>query len=276
MLLAIDTATPQVGVALWGDEGPIGCLRAAEGRRHGELLAPAIGRLVSGSGRTMADLTAVAVDVGPGLFTGLRVGLATAKALAAALALPAVGVTSLDVLAHPHRRQPAVVAAVVDARRHEVFRSMYRTEAGRLVEIAAPAVRTPADLAAELLALHRPVLAVGDGARRYADILTAGAAEIEIAGPGDAHPDPQALAEIAVALVAAGSVTDAAGLAARYLREADVRIGWDRHDTAPPAAAVPSGAVPSVAVPSVAGSSVAGSSGAVSSRAGSSGVASHG
>jgi tRNA threonylcarbamoyladenosine biosynthesis protein TsaB len=78
MLLAIDTATPQVGVALWGDEGPIGCLRAAEGRRHGELLAPAIGRLVSGSGRTMADLTAVAVDVGPGLFTGLRVGLATA------------------------------------------------------------------------------------------------------------------------------------------------------------------------------------------------------
>jgi tRNA threonylcarbamoyladenosine biosynthesis protein TsaB len=236
ILLAIDTATPRVSVALWGDDGPIGSSRALEGRRHAEILAPAVQSLVEASGHTMADLTAVAVDIGPGLFTGLRVGVATAKALSAALDLPAVGLTSLEVLAHPHRRQPAVVAAVVDARRHEVFRALYRPEAGRLVELRPPAVVTPSVLAEELAALGGPVLAVGDGARRYAEVLLgaghpdAGPGLIEIAGPIDAHPDADVLGEMAIGRLAAGLFTDAAGLHACYLRQADVRIGWDQRD----------------------------------------------
>jgi tRNA threonylcarbamoyladenosine biosynthesis protein TsaB len=280
MLLAIDTATAEVGVSLWSDDGPVASSRAVEGRRHGETLAPAVRAVVVGSGHEMADLTAVAVDTGPGLFTGLRVGVATAKALAAALDLPAVGLSSLEVLAHPHRRQPAVVAAVVDARRREVFRCLYRPEGGVLVEIAAPAVCTPAALAEELAALEVPVLAVGDGARRYADVLAgpgagraegmelapvdparrrlppdghaplgrtrssqrpggrapemggpgqapAGAPRIEVAGPIDAYPDAVVLAELAAIRLRAGLHTDAAGLRACYLRQADVRIGWD-------------------------------------------------
>jgi tRNA threonylcarbamoyladenosine biosynthesis protein TsaB len=243
MLLAIDTATPQVGVALWDDHGPVASTRATEGRRHGELLAPAIEAVLRVSGRTTADLTAIAVDVGPGLFTGLRVGLATGKALAAGLRLPAIGVTSLEVVAHPHRRQGALVAAVVDARRREVFRAVYRTDSGRLLEVAAPAVCTPDALASELAALDADVLAVGDGARRYADVLTAaptgagrGPNRIEIGGPGDAHPDPQVLAEIAAARAAAGPPRaphpDTDTHAALYLRQADVRIGWDSHEVA--------------------------------------------
>lgn len=241
MLLAIDTATPRVSVSLWDDAGPIASRRAVEGRRHGEILAPAIRDLVSGSGRTMADLTAVAVDLGPGLFTGLRVGVATAKALAAALAVPAVGLTSLEVLAYPHRRQPAVVAAVVDARRHEVFRAVYRTSCGRLVEVTPAGVVTPAALAGELAALDEPVLAVGDGARRYAAVLSgsdgggAGGGRLEVAGPIDAHPDADVLAEMAVTRLAAGVSTDAGGLQALYLRPADVRIGWDQRDRTAPA-----------------------------------------
>jgi tRNA threonylcarbamoyladenosine biosynthesis protein TsaB len=248
MLLAIDTVTPRVSVSLWSDDGPVASSRAMEGRRHGEILAPAVRAVVEGSGLTMADLTAVAVDVGPGLFTGLRVGLATAKALAAALRLPAVGLTSLEVLAHPHRRQPAFVAAVVDARRSEVFRALYRTVGGRLVEVIPAGVVTPAALAGELAALDGPVLAVGDGARRYADVLTEAvtAGRIEVGGPIDAHPDAEVLGEIAVARLVAGRHTDADGLRPCYLRPADVRIGWDQRDgppvrVAPTTAAEPSG-----------------------------------
>jgi tRNA threonylcarbamoyladenosine biosynthesis protein TsaB len=236
MLLALDTATPRVSVSLWGDTGPIASSRAVEGRRHGEILAPAIRAVVEGSGHTMSDLTAIAVDIGPGLFTGLRVGVTTAKALAAALRLPAVGLTSLEILAHPHRRQPAIVAAVVDARRHEVFRALYRPTDGRLVEVAAAAVVTPAALADELAALAAPVLAVGDGARRYADILLGSGASsgsgggTGVGGPIDAHPDADVLAEMAVARLAAGATTDAAGLRPCYLRSADVRIGWEQRD----------------------------------------------
>ena len=67
------------------------------------------------------DLDGVAVDIGPGLFTGLRVGLATARTIATARGIPAVGVTSLEALAHPHRRRPGTLVPVVDARRGEVY-----------------------------------------------------------------------------------------------------------------------------------------------------------
>jgi tRNA threonylcarbamoyladenosine biosynthesis protein TsaB len=249
MLLALDTATPRVSVSLWGPDevggqatggggpagyGPIASSRAMAGRRHAEILAPAVRAVVEGSGHRMADLTAVAVDVGPGLFTGLRVGVATAKALAAALDLRAVGVTSLEVLAYPHRRQPAVVAAVVDARRREVFRALYETRSGRLVELTPPGVVSPAELAEELAALDAAVLAVGDGARRYAEVLVGDGRRIEVAGSVDAHPDAEALAELAAARLTAGLYTDANGLRPCYLRPADVRIGWDQRDGSTP------------------------------------------
>lgn len=249
MLLAVDTATPQVSVALRRAGGAVASWRRAPGRDHGEALAPLLASSLAAEGITPADLTAVAVDVGPGLFTGLRVGLATAKALSAALGIPVVGVTSLEILAWPHRHDHRIVAAVVDARRKEVFRALYRpapsdrgpapTEpaaresvwnerAGR--ELAAPTTVSPEDLAAELAALGEPVLAVGDGARRYADVLAG--ERVEIAGPDGAYPDAASLAELAAARVAAGEVTDAAGLRPCYLRQPDVRIGWDQRPAA--------------------------------------------
>ncbi|MHB1930367.1 MAG: tRNA (adenosine(37)-N6)-threonylcarbamoyltransferase complex dimerization subunit type 1 TsaB [Acidimicrobiales bacterium] len=229
-VLAIETATPQVGVALLGDGGLLYATRVAGGRRHGEVLAPAIAAALAAAGLGPADLTAVAVDRGPGLFTGLRVGLATAKALVDALQVPGVGVTSLDALAHPHRRGKQVIASVVDARRHEVFRALYAPVDGSLVEVAPPAVTTPAELAGELSRVAgdaaAPVLVVGDGGRRYADVLAQPG--VEIAGPLDAHPDPAVVGELATAgNAAAGNAGDADQLRPLYLRQADVRIGWE-------------------------------------------------
>ena len=103
LILAIETATESVGVALGGRDGVLASVTIARGRRHGETLAPAIQFACRHAGVELPDLDAVAVDIGPGLFTGMRVGIATAKALAMALDIPVVPVTSLESLAESAR-----------------------------------------------------------------------------------------------------------------------------------------------------------------------------
>jgi tRNA threonylcarbamoyladenosine biosynthesis protein TsaB len=148
-LLAIETATDTVAAALLRDDGGVAERIHEGGRAHAELLAPCIEEVCAVSGCDLAEIEAIAVDIGPGLFTGLRVGVATAKALAQALGIGVLGVGSLDVLAAaaldaaaldaatldaagPVRPGPAMgaVASVVDARRGEVFAAVYRFERG--------------------------------------------------------------------------------------------------------------------------------------------------
>ena len=135
-LLAIESATDLVGVALVRDDGATAERLHAGGRAHAELLIPSVEEVCAVSGCTVADIDVIAVDIGPGLFTGLRVGVATAKALGQALSIGLVGVSSLDILAAaaleragdrptgPGARSPVV--SVVDARRGEVFAAAYR------------------------------------------------------------------------------------------------------------------------------------------------------
>jgi tRNA threonylcarbamoyl adenosine modification protein YeaZ len=126
ILLAIATATSQVGVALGGADGPMASLQVRRGRQHAEVLAPAIETISRLAGIGTQQISRVAVDIGPGLFTGLRVGVATAKALAAGLDVPIVGCSSLELLAYPHRRQAKTVASVIDAKRGEIFWALFR------------------------------------------------------------------------------------------------------------------------------------------------------
>jgi tRNA threonylcarbamoyladenosine biosynthesis protein TsaB len=123
LILGIDTATPQVGCAIGGHEGVLATAHSSRGRRHAETLVPAIDFVRRQACVELDEIGAIAIDVGPGLFTGLRVGIATAKAMASALQVPMIGVSSLDLLAFPVRFSPRLIAAVVDARRGEVFRA---------------------------------------------------------------------------------------------------------------------------------------------------------
>ena len=99
-------------MALGGHEGVIALFEVGRGRRHAEILAPAIDFVCAQADIGLDELGLVAVDVGPGLFTGMRVGLATGKALALALRVPMIGISSLDLLAFPHRRSDRVVVPV--------------------------------------------------------------------------------------------------------------------------------------------------------------------
>ncbi|MCW2812922.1 MAG: tsaB [Nocardioides sp.] len=161
MLLAFDTASPQVSVALLNDEGTVVAeLVSAETMRHGEQLAPLIEQVLAEAGVTRLDITAVAVGAGPGPFTGLRVGLVTARTLGFVLDVPVYAVCSLDALALEAVETGAVdghFVVATDARRKEVYLATYDADGDR---ISGPIVERP-----DTVASSGPV--VGEGARLY-------------------------------------------------------------------------------------------------------------
>ncbi|MEJ7796256.1 MAG: tRNA (adenosine(37)-N6)-threonylcarbamoyltransferase complex dimerization subunit type 1 TsaB [Nocardioides sp.] len=162
MLLAFDTATPSVTVALHDGTDVVAELTSEHTMKHGEQLAPLIDRVMTDVGIVRQDLTAIAVGVGPGPFTGLRVGLVTARTLGFVLEIPVYGVCTLDVLAVEAVDTGAVIGDFVvatDARRKEVYLATYDEDG---VRITGPVVDRP-----DVLATDAQV--VGEGALLYPD-----------------------------------------------------------------------------------------------------------
>lgn len=154
MLLAFDTATPLVSVALLrtGDHAPevVAVATSDRAMKHGEQLAPLIEQVLASAGASRHDLTEIGVGVGPGPFTGLRVGLVTARTLGHVLSIPVHGLCSLDAIAAEVVAAGAPLRGFVvatDARRKEVYVASYAASGGRL---EGPAVQRPEDVATEL------------------------------------------------------------------------------------------------------------------------------
>lgn len=244
-LLAIESATDFAAVALQTEDGSVTEVLGGEGRRHAEAIIPAVEEVCRRVGLSVRDVGVIAVDVGPGLFTGLRVGVATAKALGQALGVGIVGVSSLDILAAQALAQGAgEVLAVIDARRGEVFAARYRRGPGDPEAPADPAPFvtepprrwTPASLVDALVAADpgghrpgRPLVVVGDGAVRYRSLLST-VSGVVLPGAGEpSTPLPSMLAAVARARIAAGArLDDARTVLPEYLREADASINWEQ------------------------------------------------
>ncbi len=225
LILGIDTATDQVGSALGGHEGVLAQQHLLAPRRHAETLAPQIEALCRMAEVPLAKVGAIAVDIGPGLFTGLRVGFTTATTLASALEVPMIGITSLDLLAHAARLTDRLVAAAVDARRGEVFTALYRSVPGGVQQVSPPAVVRPEDLASELQARNEECVLVGDGAVRHRSVF----AEVDharLGGPEMAHPSAAVLVGLAHARALREQFVSPRELAPLYLRDPDVQKGW--------------------------------------------------
>jgi len=227
IILGIETATLQVGCAVGGVEGVLASFTAARGRRHAETLVPAVQFVCAQAQIGLDEVSVVAVDVGPGLFTGLRVGVATAKALALALRVPMIGLSSLDLLAFALHHSDGLIATVVDARRGEVFAAMYRPVPGGVQRVAEPRVCAPDELASELMAMGEDCLLVGDGAIRYASTFD-DARHLCIADGAFAHPSPAALVRLAHARAVREEFVQPSELEPMYLRKADAEINWER------------------------------------------------
>ena len=230
LILGIDTATAQVSVAIGGHEGVLAGTQTVRAKQHAEILTPAIAFACRQARIELAEISVVAVDVGPGLFTGLRVGVATAKAMAHALRVPMIGVPSLDLLAFSVRFTPKLTVAVIDARRGEVYHAFYRPVPGGMQRVSDHRVTSPEDLASELLASGEECLLVGDGGLRYREVFD-GLHKVEIVEEGLAYPSATSLVMLAHAQALREQWVKPWELTPLYLRKPDAEINWTTRDT---------------------------------------------
>jgi tRNA threonylcarbamoyladenosine biosynthesis protein TsaB len=212
----------------------LGSVQLTGGRRHAEQLAPAIDYLRAECGVDLGDLAAIAVGTGPGLFTGLRVGVTTAKVMAQALRIPVVGVPSLDLVAYPLRYSGRAIVAVLDARRREVFAARYQPVPGGVQRTSEYAVHEPAELVGDLLAdiaeYPHGLLLAGDGVARFPAEFAA-LEHAEVAGPEFAAPSVSALIALATARFEREEFEQPGDLRPLYLRQSDAEIAWDQRST---------------------------------------------
>ena len=201
LLLGLDTATPAVTVALHDGGQPLAQLVTVDAHRHAELLAPAIAKVVADGGASPRDLTGIVVGVGPGPYTGLRVGLVTARVLGAALGIPVYGLCTLDVIAADvvfggappgggetgGKRPAGEFLVATDARRRELYWARYDSTGTR---ISGPEVSKPVSIPVSGLP------AAGEGPMLYPELLP------DALGP--AFPAAATLCRIGVAALAAG------------------------------------------------------------------------
>ena len=256
IVLGIDTATESVSVAVVDGDEVLAASESRSERRHAEDLTPMIDFVVRGSGVLLSEIDAIAVDVGPGLFTGMRVGIASAQALAHVLSVPLVGVDSLEALvaAAPDFSGDLVVPTI-DARRRQVAWALHRVDESRVGtmprRVTRPVVGPLDDLIAALRERSQSCVFVGDFAQRHREDIVESlgivpwAYEFADASGGGAGGFPHArhVAQIAhrrliggdpahqvdgdsAHLVGDDSAQLAPSVAAMYLREADAEINW--------------------------------------------------
>jgi tRNA threonylcarbamoyladenosine biosynthesis protein TsaB len=225
LVLAIETATDSVSVAVGEGARTLGEVRLDGSRRHAEQLVPAIRYLCHELDVELGRVAVIGVGRGPGLFTGLRVGVTTARVMAQALGVPVIGVPTLDLVAYPLRHSHRLVVTVLDARRREVFHARYRPVPGGIQRESEYLVSSPAELVAELDAGGEDLLLAGDGLSHHRDEL-AGLGRAEWAGPGFAAPRASTLVELTAARFEREEFDAPWDVHPLYLRESDAEIAW--------------------------------------------------
>jgi tRNA threonylcarbamoyladenosine biosynthesis protein TsaB len=229
LILGIDTATAQVSCAVGGHEGVLASTLSSRGKRHAESLTPAVQFTCQQARIELTEVSVVAVDLGPGLYTGLRVGVSAAKAMAHALRIPMIGVSSLDLLAFPVRFTSRLIVAAVDARRGELFYAFYRQVPGGVQRIGEHQLGTPDDLTGELLAAGEDCLLVGDGAIRYREVFD-GLNKVDMVGEELAYPMASSLVMLAHAQALREQFVKPWDLLPMYLRKPDAEINWSTRE----------------------------------------------
>ncbi len=213
MILAIDTATEYAGLALYSPDGVLAEEIWHTGRNHTVEVMPRLARMLQLAGMTASALTALAVSLGPGSFTGVRIGLAVVKGLALPYKLSVVGVPTLEIAAYPFRAGEVPVWAIAQAGRGRILAACYGPVDGIWSVLVEPSLTTLADLAAKI---DEPALCTGEIDHQAAQILQHGS-KARVVPPADRLRRASYLAEIAAGRLTAGLQDDPDTLTPIYL-----------------------------------------------------------
>jgi len=231
MYLAIETSSVVSSVALMDDKKRIrGELTIQAGLTHSEQLVPHIDILLEQARIKKSDLKAVVVSIGPGSFTGLRIGLATAKAISYGLAIPLVGVMTMDGLAQNVPFCDAIISVMIDGQKKNVYEARYEAHNGVVTCIQPPMVKSRIDALAELAQLHYPVCFLGDGATMAAAQIMEYSEDFYMAPPQLVIPRASSLVLAAWDTLMDGHFVEADSIVPYYIRRSEAEVMWEaRH-----------------------------------------------
>ena len=221
LFLGIETSGKSTGLALADSGKVVAEMIEDSSSSHNEVLMPLLDRLLRGTGVKVSELSGIGVDIGPGMFTALRVGTSTAKGLAIAHRIPIVGVSSLWGIARTARPALDRVLSLIDARKQQVYAALYLD--GRAV--IQPAVMNPEELVSEarsVLPSGTSLVVAGNGAGICADLFAAAGVELELTGIES--PSPGVVAIEAGERIEKGQADDLAAVEPLYLRRTDAEL----------------------------------------------------
>ncbi|SMC25138.1 tRNA threonylcarbamoyladenosine biosynthesis protein TsaB [Desulfacinum hydrothermale DSM 13146] len=222
-ILAVDTSTLSGSVALCTEERVVAEWSLVSAQTHNRRLLAGVDRILGDAGWDLEEVDAFAVTVGPGSFTGIRIGLSTLKAMAWALGKPLCGVTTLEALAAPLAVSSLPVCPMVDARKKEIYAALYRPKAPEeLIEERPPSALSPE---AVLEWVQEPVWVCGDGWLEYGSMLRKRLGD-RLLDPGPAYHGIRAahVGRIALKKLAAGVPTNPAEIVPTYIRPSEAEI----------------------------------------------------
>lgn len=220
-ILAIETATRQLGVAVMDGDRPLASYELLGDYPHAVDLPGAVTRALKEAGLSLSGIEGIAVDIGPGSFTGLRIGLAFAKALAFPKKIRLTGVPSLDVLAAAVPFSPGLVCPILDAKQKNVYAALYRAQDGMPAR-ASDYLLGPAD---EILQMVKePAVFLGDGVAVWRERIQALCPEPRFAEPALWAPRATILGRLGAARFARGEIAPAERLVPLYLYPMDCSV----------------------------------------------------
>ena len=228
LVLAIDTTSLVSSVALVSQKSLIGEITLKTHKTHSERLMPHIVDLLEKAEISKEDLTAVAVSIGPGSFTGLRIGLATAKALAFALKIEIIGVPTLAAMAFGCPSPGILLAPIFDAKKGNVYHALYKWKKGEMLEIQAPRVISIEKVISEHSRASEPVMFMGEAAELYNDRIISGGDNLLLAPPQVIMPRAANVGLLGIKLIVGGITNDAMTLEPLYIRISEAEELWRR------------------------------------------------
>lgn len=242
-IIGIDSSTTAGGVALFEDGAVVADYTLELTATHSERLLPALDRVMADAEWDKQSVSGIAVAMGPGSFTGLRIGIATAKALAYAWNVPVIGVSTLEALAWQVGWTGRIVCPMIDARRGTVYTQFFRAyispseTAGHTINVEpldAPSQRKVAEVVESIRSMEfpEPVVVVGDGVQKNRALLDAALASGQIVIPNSfaAVLHAAAVAELGAKYLMAGYQDDPMQLVPLYLRKSEAEIKWEAQE----------------------------------------------